>query len=243
MTQVPPPAGPPRTSFFDDVIHYTSNLTQEEISNIAEDPRVLMKKALLLTCAEWYTITQYAWTRLAHLEWEIENPEIQLENSGLQHTIEKLHGWRRRLPLFRQSISEVLEKIIKREGFMSCSQNHLVDLQRDFEILQSTIEDLQLRSDRIMSVVTAVMSIEESRKAVEQNRSLARLTWLAVTFIPLSFITSLFSMNSDLSNLTGTFRVFFAVAVPMTAVVLFLTRFANRIFDFKWKDILPRRAE
>ena len=241
MTQNPIPAGPPRTSTFEDVIHYTSTLSSKEILNIANDPRLLMKKALLLTCAEWYTITQYAWTRLAHLEWEIENPDLQQENIGLQYTIEKLHSWRRRLPLFRRSISEVLENIIKRESFMSSSHNHLLDLQRDFEILQSTIEDLQLRSDRIMAVVTAVMSIEESRKAVDQNRSLARLTWLAVTFIPLSFVTSLFSMNGDLSTLTGTFRVFFAVALPMTAVVLFLTRFANQIFGLKIKDLLQMR--
>ena len=228
------PSGPPRTSIFDDVVHYTSTLSPEEISGIAQDPRLLFKKTLFLVCAEWYNLAKYATTRLTQLEWELENPDLQGINGGLQVTIQKLHSWRRRFPLFRALVDEVLEKVIKRDSFGSGSQNHVTDLRRDFEIVLSSIEALQSRADRIMNVVTAVMSIEESRKAVEQNRSLARLTWLAVTFVPLSFIASLFSMNSKLSSLDTSFRIFFAVAIPVTALVLVLTRFANVIFETRW---------
>jgi len=236
MTQQPLPAGPPRTSTFEDVIHYTSTLTREEIINVAKDPRLLFKKTLLLVCAEWYTLVKYATTRLTQLEWELENPDLQGDNGGLQVTIKKLHSWRRRLPIFRVLVSEVLEKVIRREDFMGSPENHIADLQHDVESLLSCIETLQVRADGIMAVVTAVMSIEESRKAVEQNRSLARLTWLAVTFVPLSFVTGLFSMNSNLSSLVSTFRIFLAVAIPLTAVVLFLTRFANVGFEMRWKE-------
>lgn len=242
MAVRPVPRGPPRTSTFEDVIHYTSALTPEEITIIAKDPRLLFKKTLMIVCAEWYTLVKYATTRLTQIEWEIENPDLQGENGGLQVTIKKLHSWRRRFPIFRTIISETLEKIIKRENFMACPGNHVLDLQRDFEILFSSIEDLQLRADRIMAVVTAVMSIEESKKAFEQNRSLARLTWLAITFAPLSFITGLFSMNNDLSTLITTFRIFFAVALPLTVMVLFLTRFANIGLAIRWKELLAGRS-
>lgn len=238
MAVRPVPKGPPRLSTFEDVIHYTSALTPEEITSVAQDPRLLFKKTLMIVCAEWYTLVKYATTRLTQLEWEIENPDLQGENGGLQVTIKKLHSWRRRFPIFRTIVSGTLEKIIKREDFMASPGNHLHDLQRDFEMLLSSIENLQLRADRIMAVVTAVMSIEESKKAFEQNRSLARLTWLAITFAPLSFITGLFSMNSDLSTLVTTFKIFFAVAVPLTAMVLFLTRFANIGLEIRWKEVL-----
>jgi len=236
MGQNPLPAGPPRTTIFEDVIHYTSTLTSEEIASIALDPRMLFKKTLMLVCAEWYTVAKYATTRLSQLEWEIENPRFQVDSGGLQTTIDKLHTWRRRLHIYRALVSDVLEKVINHENFMGNPDNNVKDLQRDFEIVLSSVEGLQIRADRIMAVVTAVMSIEESRKAVEQNRSLAQLTWLAVTFIPLSFTTSLFSMNSDLSTLTGTFRIFFAVAIPLTAIVLFLTRFARVGLDIEWSE-------
>ena len=238
MTEVPIPRGPPRTSTFEDVIHYTTALTSEEIVEIAEDPRLMFKKALMIVGAEWYTLAKYATTRLAQLEWEIENPDLQGENGGLEVTIGKLHSWRRRFPIFDALVSEVLEKVVKRENFGSGSKNHVQDLQKDFENLLSTNRNLQVRADRIMAVVTAVMSIEESKKAFEQNRSLARLTWLAITFAPLSFITSLFSMNSGLSTLVATFKIYFAVALPLTAMVLFLTRFANIGIEIRWKELL-----
>ena len=237
MTALPRPKGPPRTSAFNDIIYYTSELTPEEIANIPKDSRVLFKKTLMIVCAEWSTLVKYATTRLTQLEWEIENPDLQDNDGGLQVTIKKLHTWRRRLPIFRTLASEVLENVIKRENFMANPENLVHDLQRDFEILLSNINTLQVRADRIMAVVTAVMSIDESKKAFEQNRSLARLTWLAITFAPLSFITGLFSMNGEVATLVSTFRVYFAVAIPLTALVLFLTRFANVGQRIRWKGL------
>lgn len=229
MLTDPVPSGPPRTSTFDDIIYWTSFLNSDEIGNIARDPRVLFKKTLLIVCAEWYTLIKFATTRLAQLEWELENPQLQDDVGGLEVTIEKLHGWRRRFSLFRTLTSEVHEKIVKPEHFASYTGNHLGDLQRDYEIIVSNIEKLHVRADRIMAVVTATMSIEESKKAFEQNRSLARLTWLAVTFIPLSFITSMFSMQSDLSSLKQSFWIFFSVGIPVTALVLLVTRYSDAL--------------
>ena len=227
MTANPVPQGPPRTSAFEDVVHWTSSLASEEIANIDRDPRVLFKNTLLIVCSEWYTLVKYATTRLTQLEWELENPKLQDYVGGLEVTINKLHSWRRRFPIFRTLISEVLEKAIKRDHFLSYPENHLSDLKRDFEIVLSDIEMLQTRADRIMAVVTATMSIEESQKANDQNRSLARLTWLAVTFVPLSFVSSMFSMNGDLASLGKSFWIFFAVAVPLTATVLLVTRYSD----------------
>ena len=224
MHESPVPSGPPRTSTFDDIVYWTSKLTAIEIARVVDDPRTLFRKTLFLVCSEWYTLAKYATTRLTQLEWELENPDLQGHAGGLEATIKKLHSWRRRLPVFRTLLSEVLEKTIARPAFASGHANHVLDLRRDFDHLLSSIENLQIRADRIMAVVTAVMSIEESKKAFEQNRSLARLTWLAVTFIPLSFVTSFFSMQERLSDLTQTFWVFFVVALPLTALVLMATK-------------------
>ena len=229
MTASSVPEGPPRTSAFEDIIYWTSLLSPEEIGDVQKDPRVLFKSTLLVVCAEYYTLVKYATARLAQLEWEIENPNLLPYVGGLEITIKKLYSWRRRFPIYRLLVSEVLEKVINRDQFLPYSENHITDLRRDFEILLSDIENLQVRADRIMAVVTAVMSIEESKKANEQNRSLARLTWLAVTFIPLSFVSSLFSMNPELSSLVKSFWIFFAVAIPLTVTVLFVTKYSDEI--------------
>ncbi|KAL9103295.1 MAG: hypothetical protein Q9163_001637 [Psora crenata] len=223
MNTNPLPGAPSRTSVFEDTIYWTTSLKREELANLASDPRILLKKKLYIICSEWYTLVKYATTRVTQLEWELENPDFQHHAGGLDVTIKKLHVWRRRFPIFRTLVSEVLAKVIKRDGFMGCVENHLIELRCDFEILLTDIENLQIRADRIMGVVTAVMSIEESKKAFQQTRSLARLTWLAMTFVPLSFVATLFSMNSNLTTLSKTLWLYVVIAVPLTALVLVVT--------------------
>lgn len=238
-------SGPPRTSTFEDIVYWTSQLSLSEIQEIPQDPLMLFKKALMAVCAEWYTLLKYATTRLTQLEWELENPGLQHREGGLRTTIQKLHSWRRRLPIFRTLLLELLEKVVKQTSSRNItsppSANCLTELQQDCENLAATIEQLQLRADRIMSVVTAVMSIDESKKAFQQNRSLARLTWLAVFFVPLTFMTGLFSMQADLTALGRTLWIYFSVATPLTAIALLVTRYGITAFD-QWRTNWDHRS-
>jgi len=84
---------------------------------------------------------------------------------------------------------------------------------------------LQNRAEKIVSVMTAVISIEEAKRAYSQSQNVSRLTYLAYVFVPLSFISSFFSMSSDIAGLKGTFWMFFAVATPLTAMSLLLVRY------------------
>ncbi|KAF1920181.1 hypothetical protein BDU57DRAFT_5933 [Ampelomyces quisqualis] len=64
------------------------------------------------------------------------------------------------------------------------------------------------------------MGIEDSRRGLKENHNMARLTWLATVFIPLSFVSSFYSMNEDVSELSTTYGWFFLTAVPFTLVVM-----------------------
>ncbi|KAL8747186.1 MAG: hypothetical protein Q9190_000893 [Brigantiaea leucoxantha] len=222
---------PPRTSGFEGTIYWISQLSNQEIRSISRDPRILFRKPLFIVCAEWLTLIRYATTRLTQLEWELENPDLRQEAEGLNITLSKLHSWRRRFPIFKTLVSEILSNVINRHAFASATENNLHDLARDFEILLADLDGLHTRAERIMSVVTAVMSIEESKKAYQHNLSLARITYLAVIFVPLAFVSSLFSMNDDISRLGTTFWIYFAVAIPLTLLALLVTRFSGAVND------------
>jgi Mg2+ and Co2+ transporter CorA len=56
-----------------------------------------------------------------------------------------------------------------------------------------------------VTVATAMIRIEESQRAMDQNRNFARLTYLAVVFVPLQFVTGFFSMTPDLEQLKTMF--------------------------------------
>jgi Mg2+ and Co2+ transporter CorA len=82
------------------------------------------------------------------------------------------------------------------------------------------MEEYQRRIDRLTSVVTAIISIDDSRRGQDDNRNVARLTWLATFFIPLGYMASLFSMQSDISTLKDTYRLYFETALPLAAGTL-----------------------
>ncbi|KAL8919799.1 MAG: hypothetical protein Q9172_004804 [Xanthocarpia lactea] len=211
------PQRPPRGSTFDNIMYWLQYMSVPDIESIARDPRMLFQQPLSV------------------LEWEVEDPNLRNRQVDLSATVDKLHSWRRRLPIYKTIVSEVLSKVIRRDQFVHATANSLLLLEKDFEIILEDLNNFHDRAERIMSVVTAVMAIEESKKALEHDRSLARLTYLAVIFVPLSFVSSFFAMSDDITKLTQTFWIYFAVAIPMTLLSLAVVRFSDTVFD------IPRR--
>ena len=220
-----------RGSMFAETVHWLEQMSANEIRSIPDDPRILCQKPLSIVCSEWIMLLRYANTRFSQLEWEVEDPDLRHKGEGLALTLENLHTWRRRFPIYKNIISEGMEKIIRRDDFLYSTKNSLKVLEKDFELLLGTLDDLHSRAERTMSVVTAVLSIEESQKALQQNRSLGRLTYLAALFVPLSFISSFLSMNEDVTRLNKTFWIYFAIALPVTLVALFVTRYSHQLAE------------
>ncbi|CAG8957248.1 hypothetical protein HYFRA_00009450 [Hymenoscyphus fraxineus] len=80
--------------------------------------------------------------------------------------------------------------------------------------------EYQQQIDRLTSVVTAIISMLDSQRSREDNKNVARLTWLATFFIPLSFVASLFSMTEDISSIRGTIKWYFATSLPLALLSL-----------------------
>ena len=78
----------------------------------------------------------------------------------------------------------------------------------------------------MVSTVSVITSLQESQRAVEQNRNITRLTYLAVVFVPMSFVSSFLSMNPNVSELAETFKLYFILSLPLTFVALSVVRWA-----------------
>jgi hypothetical protein len=118
----------------------------------------------------------------------------------------------------------------------------------EFICAHSLMEEHQERIDFLISgltsAVAAVSSARVGQRALDDNKNVARLTWLAAFFIPCSFIASLFSMQADLSQLAETFKFYFKVTLPLAIIILALARIlaSTRIqrFSTRMKDRLIR---
>lgn len=226
---------PPRTSLFDDLIFWISKTSQKDIDAIENNPRAMAFRIMQIICAEWLTTCTYVTTRLSQIEWEIERPElfqivekkdVQNESLNFNQSLQKLHTWRRRLPGYRAMVTDTRRKLFPDPDPSSRRPDCIKDLEKDFDILGHHIDDLLSRTERIAAVATAVTAIEESRRALEQNKALGRLTYLAVIFAPLSFVSSFFSMSTNVSELTQTIWIYFCVAVPISLLVYLLVEWS-----------------
>lgn len=84
------------------------------------------------------------------------------------------------------------------------------------------------------SLAAAQASLKESRKSIEQNHTVKKLTQLAFIFIPLSFVTGAFGMNLSVLN-TGsakTWQVVVSAVVVYVMVAVFWT--LQEVFGTTW---------
>ncbi|RYP32427.1 hypothetical protein DL767_005191 [Monosporascus sp. MG133] len=271
-------------SFYEDFIYWAQQLTvfpaspKEHVSSA----HVPMQALLHLICSEWLTMSDYIKTRLNQVDLEIVNPR-QFVAPGHHVSDQKLHMWRRFIPLYREMVSEILERVFHFPCYRETSrapvmngadlENHTIQqlaagnnvttsipdtsttnscprasqpttcpdgdqsvkasalgsigsYEDDFRLVLRNLEEYQSRINHVTSVITAVMSIADSRRALEDNYNIGRLTWLATFFIPFSLIAGAFSMTDDISTISNhTVRLYFAVSVPLafvTAVVAFV---------------------
>ncbi|XXH03582.1 hypothetical protein Hte_009987 [Hypoxylon texense] len=227
----------PKTTLFEDLLFWIRHTSQEDINAIQKNPRAMAFRPLEIICAEWLTLSRYITARLGQIEWEIERPDFRIvkqdgnDTVNFNTSLQKLHTWRRRLPLYRDMVSETRKKLFPDEkpGPGAAPADCIGQLRKDFEIVAGHINDLLSRTERIAAVATAVTAIEESRRAIEQNKALGRLTYLAVIFAPLSFVSSFFSMSENVASLSQTIWIYFCVAVPISALAFLLV-------DKDWSD-------
>lgn len=72
----------------------------------------------------------------------------------------------------------------------------LQPLATDFEYISTNIEEFGRMLESSISVVRSVVQIVEARRSFNEASDIRRLTVLALIFVPLSYVSSLFSMNS-----------------------------------------------
>lgn len=65
-------------------------------------------------------------------------------------------------------------------------------------------------------------ALAEAKRSLKEAKNIKTLTLVGMVFIPLSFCTGFFSMNDQYLPGGASFRVYFAVAVPLIVVVLLL---------------------
>ncbi|PVH90834.1 hypothetical protein DM02DRAFT_508286, partial [Periconia macrospinosa] len=60
------------------------------------------------------------------------------------------------------------------------------------------VEDFGRRLETMLPVVTSLVQVIDSRRSFDETANVSRLTVMALAFVPLTYVSSLFSMSEKL---------------------------------------------
>ncbi|KAF5986326.1 zinc transport [Fusarium coicis] len=93
----------------------------------------------------------------------------------------------------------------------------------DINYLRDQLHDYSQSLEQMVMVATSLIQLLDSRRSILEAINTKRLTFLALVFVPLAWVSSLFSMSDSYSPGNGLFWVYFATALPVLAIVLLLS--------------------
>ena len=109
-------------------------------------------------------------------------------------------------------------------------------LKKTFQVANRQLRALDVLDRRVQGLADQV---KRSVEVLEEDHGKAILTFTIITtiFLPLSFATSFFGMNTiDIRNMNGGQGIFWAAAVPFTAVIASITL----LMAFRGGDIMEQ---
>ncbi|KXS94952.1 hypothetical protein AC578_6127 [Pseudocercospora eumusae] len=207
---------PPTASLYEHVLYWCSQVSPEE----------------------------YMTTMLGLIEWGFEKPHWSEDPSDIEELVKKFSPWRRNIGYYQTMISDAIARLfppalkaqldpmqqpsppqLLNPPTPAYDETGILSLWTDFKNIKQQMTDSQNRINSIQTMAGNVINTEEARRAVRQNKNLARLTFLATIFIPLNFTTSFLSMSADFGSSPGAIKtiwLFFAIGVPIMMLALLI---------------------
>ena len=216
--------GTPRSrSMLDELIYHWAIKQPTMFNPLRPTIQALSYLPLKIVAAEWINYISVMSFSLKHYEASDISEDLPAELDRLSANLQALQTWRRRVLAIMEKIRPLIRYLKIHEQANSCSEEW-VGLREDYEFISTGIQEHGDRLESMTPVATSFIQLVESRRALLETANVTRLTVLAVIFVPLSYIATLFSMSEKFGPGGPKFWVYFAISLPMTLFVLFVAR-------------------
>jgi hypothetical protein len=183
-------------------------------------------------------------TFLQSLEWALEDISTNSLDEFLM--TRRLSDWRKLMSEFEKEVPAISTRLERFVHFFSRSdRDHSLPDEVD-DIVQDVREEIERVKTKLNEAYTNLrvdMQFNESRRSMNETKTVTRLTELAFVFIPLSFCASLFSMSiRELDNsvplwtfvVTALAMVTFAYGVRILVNSQLVANSTRRAFERFW---------
>ncbi|KAL5389233.1 hypothetical protein DPSP01_002545 [Paraphaeosphaeria sporulosa] len=208
---------------FDDLQQYWNRERPPSFNSSDPSIQSLSYHMLRVVAAEW--VRYIAAMQKCLKQYEHSHDQLPATSLGIyDRDLHELMGWRRRTLSSQSKIKSVLRFLAADQKTGEQQNYDLKYLSEDFEHIQERISAIGQHLESTIPVIMSFVQIVDARRAFAETTNMSRLTVLALVFVPLTFVSSLFSMNTE--NLPGSrgFWVYFAVAIPLTGLVVLVAR-------------------
>ncbi|KAK0706120.1 hypothetical protein B0T26DRAFT_655760 [Lasiosphaeria miniovina] len=206
-----------KESILSSLIHYFRN---QPPGFAASEPSILSLGyyPIRIVLAEWILYTHLMSRYFKYYEYTLHGIENRLHDSD----IIDLQRWRRRSMQSQHKLillSEFVDYWLPQEA----DKQPWNLIRKDIKHVLSQIEHYHRSLEHTVPVATSMVQLLDSRRWMLEAANVSRLTFIALVFVPLSWVASVFSMSENYSPGHENFWVYFATALPVLFLVLILS--------------------
>ena len=177
---------------------------------------------LKIISAEWMTYLELLYHSIKQYEYSPGNAQPAMAQIALLNAdIYALQQWTRRCMATAHKIRYVIDFLknrVTKEEDRECSAL----LAEDYKHIALSIDSYSHRLECLISIATSLIQAIDTRRSLTETTSISRLSYLALSFIPLTFVASLFSMNDSIAPGGRLFGIYFAVSIPLCIIILLI---------------------
>ncbi|KAJ3571010.1 hypothetical protein NPX13_g5534 [Xylaria arbuscula] len=157
-----------------------------------------------------------------------------LIHAKMDKTFAELFRWRRRS---QQSLNKLqaLRYLIEDPPNIYGKSDVLI---KDLDFITCRIEQSRNLLEAMVPICTTAIELADSTRAMHEAVYVKNLTYIALVFLPLNFVSSLLSMNAEFAVNSAKFWVYWLAAVPLLIAVLTVSHFAP--LEVQWRRLLLR---
>ncbi|KAI4143272.1 MAG: hypothetical protein LQ340_007059 [Diploschistes diacapsis] len=233
---------PLKAGMADDLINYWSLSLPPQMETARPSVLSIAYYPLRIIAAEWIKYVEIMRQSVKQYEYQINNiPNLAKMLERFDSDLKALQSWRRRTISTRHKLDSIIHFVtMARHGSVDDETADL--LLRDYRHLEAAVARHGQLLEMMLPVLTSLVQVVDSRRSFIETANISRLTYLALAFVPLSFISSVFSMSADFAPDGNKFWVYFVVAIPLMMLVFALARLPVAELNLFWASLRKRRG-
>jgi hypothetical protein len=206
-----------KNSMLSSLLHYFRN---QPPGFAAPQPSILSLGyyPVRIVLAEWILYTHLMSRYFKYYEYSLQDIQNQLHDSDIVN----LQRWRRRIVQSQHKL-RLLSEFTDYWLHQETNKQPWSIVLKDINYILSQLEYYGHSLEQIIPVATSMVQLFDARRSMLEAANVSWLTYIALVFVPLSWVASLFSMSDDYSPGHEYFWVYFATALPVLLLVLLLS--------------------